>query len=329
MGNRKLSEKQQQRITENQSQRFCDIDNDKPIDTSNCNGRIISHFGQQLDVEILNGDNVGVVIRCHYRANLPTLVTGDLVKWEADTKDVGVIVSRSVRKNTFGRHDSNGTFKPVAANLNRVLIVFAVIPTTFMNLIDRYLVAVENLKIQPLLVLNKIDLFDNSKNRSTQKLLAIYKKIGYPIIEVSAETGQGIYTLQKALSGQTTVLVGQSGVGKSSLINRLGLEKLTETAGLSKAKDKGVHTTTTSRLYHLETCDLIDSPGIREFSLSSMPAQNVLKGFRELNEFSLACKYTDCRHGSEPGCAIQQAIKSGNISLDRFESYQHILNDLT
>ena len=97
MGNRKLSEKQRQRITENQSQRFCDIDNDKPIDTSNCNGRIISHFGRQLDVEIINGDNVGVVIRCHYRANLPTLVTGDLVKWEADTKDAGVIVSRSVR----------------------------------------------------------------------------------------------------------------------------------------------------------------------------------------------------------------------------------------
>ena len=329
MGNRKLNQRQHRRIAENQSKGVRTTGSEGHVETSECNGRIISHFGQQLDVEILSGNDVGKVIRCHQRANLPTLVTGDVVKWRVDTKDAGVVVSRSIRENTFGRYGSNGKFKPVAANLNRVLIAFAVIPKAFMNLIDRYLVAVENLEIQPLLVLNKIDLLDNSRNMSTQKLLSIYKKIGYPIIEVSAKTGQGIHALQKALNGQTTVLVGQSGVGKSSLINRLGLVKLAETASLSGAKDKGVHTTTTSRLYHLETCDLIDSPGIREFGLSNIPAQNVLKGFRELNEFSLTCKYRDCRHGDEKGCSIQQAIKSGDISLDRFESYQRIIKDLS
>ena len=329
MSNRKLTQKQKLRITENQQKGFSHTDGEFSVATSNCNGRIISHFGQQLDVEVLNGSLVGSILRCHQRANLPPLVTGDLVQWETDTKETGVIVAQSSRKNIFGRYDSNGKFKPIAANLSRVLVVLAVIPEAFLNLIDRYLVAIEHLRLEPLLILNKTDLLENRENSKLENLLSIYRNLGYQLIEVSAKTGSGIQSLEEVLSGHTTVLVGQSGVGKSSLINRLGLDHLTEAGDLSEAKYKGTHTTTTARLYHLETCDLIDSPGIREFGLSNLEAQDILKGFKELNELALLCKYSDRRHGSEPGCGIRRGINNGEITAERFESYQRILSSLS
>ena len=121
------------------------------------------------------------------------------------------------------------------------------------------------------------------------------------------------------------MLVGQSGVGKSSLINTLGFDQLAEVGNLSDSKYKGTHTTTTSRLFHLRRFDLIDSPGIREFSLGQMEIDEVLNGFIELKEHSSKCKFRDCGHNSEPGCAIQAAIANGEIHRERFESYQRIL----
>ena len=328
MSNRKLSKKQLQRIAENQQKELSNVDGRVSVDISNCNGRIISHFGQQLDVEILKGSAAGSIMRCHQRANLPHLVTGDLVQWVVDTQDTGIIVAQSSRKNIFGRYDSNGKFKPIAANLSCVLIVLAVVPEAFLNLIDRYLVAIERLEILPLLVLNKIDLIENKKNSKLEGLLSIYRNLGYQVFEVSAKNSSGIHSLEEALANQTTILVGQSGVGKSSLINRLGLDKLTQTGELSTAKYKGTHTTTTARLYHMEKCDLIDSPGIREFGLSHIKAQDVIQGFKELNELALLCKFRDCGHDKEPGCGIQQGIINGIIAPERLDSYHRIINSL-
>ena len=328
MSNRKLSKNQLRRIAENQQKELSNVNEVVPIDISNCNGRIISHFGQQLDVEILKGAAAGSILRCHQRANLPHLVTGDLVQWVADTQETGVIVAQSNRKNIFGRHDPTGRFKPIAANLSCVLIVIAVVPEAFLNLIDRYLVAVERLDLLPLLVLNKIDLIENKENPKLEALLSIYRNLGYQVFEVSAKTTNGIQSLEKALADQTTILVGQSGVGKSSLINRLGLDKLTQTGELSAAKYKGTHTTTTARLYHMGKFDLIDSPGIREFGLSHITAQEILKGFKELNELALLCKFRDCGHDKEPGCGIQQGISTGIIAPERLDSYRRIINSL-
>jgi ribosome biogenesis GTPase len=328
MSNRKLSKNQLRRIAENQQKELSNVNEVVPIDISNCNGRIISHFGQQLDVEILKGAAAGSILRCHQRANLPHLVTGDLVQWVADTQETGVIVAQSNRKNIFGRHDPTGRFKPIAANLSCVLIVIAVVPEAFLNLIDRYLVAVERLDLLPLLVLNKIDLIENKENPKLEALLSIYRNLGYQVFEVSAKTTNGIQSLEKALADQTTILVGQSGVGKSSLINRLGLDKLTQTGELSAAKYKGTHTTTTARLYHMGKFDLIDSPGIREFGLSHITAQEILKGFKELNELALLCKFRDCGHDKEAGCGIQQGISTGIIAPERLDSYRRIINSL-
>ncbi len=317
MSKRRLSEQQKTRIAEKQKQEFGEVDNNTAIVEEKCNGRVISHFGQQLDVEILLGENAHSIIRCHQRANLPSLVTGDLVLWEQDTDETGVIVAQAVRKNVFGRAAAQGQLKAVA-----------VVPEPYLNLVDRYLVAISQLGLEPLLVLNKVDLLAAESNTGIDNMLSIYRKLGYPVFEVSALQGTGLAELEDQLKSRTTVLVGQSGVGKSSLINRLGLDQLAEVGDLSDSKYKGTHTTTTARLFHLRNFDLIDSPGIREFGLGKMEPAEVLNGFVELDEFSTRCKFRDCSHNAEPGCAIQAAIDHGEIHGERFESYQRILGSM-
>lgn len=329
MNKRRLSDQQKSRIAENQQKEFGDhvgesAESHSVLQTK-CNGRVVSHFGQQLDVEILLGSDAGDLVRCKQRANLPPLVTGDYVLWERNSDESGIILAQADRHNVFGRPDGQGNFKPVAANLDCVLIVFAVIPEAFLNLVDRYLVAVANLGLEPLLVLNKVDLLSDANSTTADNILSIYKKLGYKTFEVSALEGTGIAAIQQQLENKTTVLVGQSGVGKSSLVNRLGMEQLAEVGDLSKSKYKGTHTTTTARLFHLANFDLVDSPGIREFSLGKLAPQEILSGFIELQKFSTECKFRDCRHQAEPGCAIQAAVTNGEVNADRFESFQRIL----
>ena len=322
---RRLSDQQKSRISEKQQKKFSAAENTSSIQEAKYNGRVVSHFGQQLDVEILTGRNAGTLMRCHQRANLPSLVTGDLVLWEEDTEETGIIIAQAERKNVFGRADKKGQFKPVAANLDCVLIVFAVVPEAFLNLMDRYLVAISQLGLAPVLVLNKVDLLEAQQIEKIDNMLSIYRNLGYPLYEVSALAGTGLEALEHQLLDKTTVLVGQSGVGKSSLINKFGFDRLAEVGGLSDSKYKGTHTTTTSRLFHLRRFDLIDSPGIREFSLGQMGIDEVLNGFIELKEHSSKCKFRDCGHNLEPGCAIQAAIANGEIYRERFESYKRIL----
>jgi ribosome biogenesis GTPase / thiamine phosphate phosphatase len=325
MSKRRLSDQQRLRIAENQQNELSGADSNPSVIESSCNGRIISHYGQQLDVEILGGENAGDNIRCHQRANLPPLVTGDLVLWEQDSDEAGIIVATAKRRNVFGRPDAQAKFKAIAANLDFVLVVFAVVPEPFLNFIDRYLVAISNLGLEPLLVLNKVDLLGSNPSEEIDKMLSIYRGLDYAVLEVSATQGTGIEALQAKLKDKTTVLVGQSGVGKSSLVNRLGFDQLADVGDLSQSKYKGTHTTTTSRLFHLGNFDLIDSPGIREFSLGHISADDVLDGFQELKNYATECKFRDCRHDREPGCAIQEAIENGSITAERFESFQRIL----
>ncbi len=328
MSKRRLSKQQRLRIAENQQNELSSADKGSPINEPGYNGRIISHYGQQLDVEVLTGENSAATIRCHQRANLPPLVTGDLVLWEQDTEEAGVIVATAKRKNVFARPDSQAKLKPLAANVDYVLVVFAVVPEPFLNFIDRYLVAINSLGLEPLLVLNKVDLLSTIPSEQIANMLSIYRGLGYPVFEVSALQGTGIAALQANLRNKIAVLVGQSGVGKSSLVNRLGHDHLADVGDLSKSKYKGTHTTTTSRLFHLQDFDLIDSPGIREFSLGHMDADSVLAGFLELRCCAAECKFRDCSHSSEPGCAIQAAIENGNVTADRFESFQSILKSM-
>jgi ribosome biogenesis GTPase len=228
----------------------------------------------------------------------------------------------------FARPDAGGKLKPVASNIDIVLVVFAVLPQAFMNLIDRYLVAIAALHLEPLLVLNKIDLLEAGEKDELDNMLSVYEKLGYGVHRISALEGTGIAALETALDGKTTVLVGQSGVGKSSLVNRLGLAEIADVGDLSQGKYKGTHKTTTARLFHLQSCDVIDSPGIREFNMGHINQQQLLDGFVELRNLSGQCKFRDCSHKSEPGCAIQQAVTNGEINADRLDSYFRILQTL-
>jgi ribosome biogenesis GTPase / thiamine phosphate phosphatase len=334
MSKRKLSKQQQSRIHENQRRELHDSDQPAEIRDSadstegareNCNGRVVSHYGQQLDVETLEVSG-NRIVRCKQRANLPSLVTGDLVVWEQDESGGGVILARGHRSNVFGRHDSRGKLKPVAANIDLVLLVIASEPIPHLSLIDRYLVAIENLNLTPLLILNKVDLLDENNQGKLDNILSIYEEIGYRPHRVSALTDSGIADLEADLQDLTTVLVGQSGVGKSSLLNRLAGGELAAVGELSEAHQQGIHTTTTSKLFHLENFDLIDSPGIREFNLDFVSPVSVFEGFVEFVPYRGLCKFRDCAHRTEPGCALIQSVQDGKIRQTRLESYYRILD---
>lgn len=329
MSKRRLSGRQQARILENQQKELVDNRSDADASRGHCNGRIISHFGQHLDVESLDPELAGKIVRCHQRANLPSLVTGDLVLWEEDGAKSGVILARGERLNVFGRPDAAGNLRPVAANIDLVLVMIASAPTPHMNLIDRYLVAIEIMGLQPLLILNKVDLIQDEDSADLDNMLSIYEKIGYSPHRVSALSDIGIAQLEDSLRGKTTVLVGQSGVGKSSLINRLGPEIEAKVGALSQTRDQGTHTTTTSTLFHLDSCDLIDSPGIREFGLDHIKREQLFDGFVEFRPLVGKCKFRDCSHRTEPDCALHNALEAGELSQRRFDSYFQILNSLT
>ena len=329
---RRLSKHQLARISQNQRRELGQDGADSAdaqTSLEKCNGRIISHYGQHVDVESLITEDEGRIIRCTQRSNLPRLVTGDLVVWSDDGADRGVVLALGQRRNFFGRPSPEGQFKAMAANIDKVLVVFASSPTPHVSLIDRYLVAIEQQHLTAVLVLNKLDLLNQEELIKLDYMLSPYGEIGYPVYKVSAEDGRGMNELEQALANQTTILVGQSGVGKSSLLNKLSSGKHANVAPLSETWDRGTHTTTTSSLYHMPEFDLIDSPGIREFGLGHIDGQQVFEGFIEFRPFAGSCKFRDCSHRQEPGCAIQAALEAGQIGVERVDSYFRIIDSLS
>ncbi len=293
-------------------------------------GLIIAHYGQQLDVEPVDGDNKGQVLRCFVRANIDSLVTGDRVIWRMGSDNTGVIVARCDRHSLLQRPDNFGALKPVAANIDRIILVIAPEPEPHDNLIDRYLVAAEITDIPVILLLNKSDLVNESNRSSIDTLLKRYQALGYPVERTSARTQGGQADgVQALVNGQTCVFVGQSGVGKSSLIQTLLPEESIRVGAVSEATGKGVHTTTTARLFHLNCGgDLIDSPGIREFGLWHMTPSEIEYGFREIRDLIGQCKFRNCSHLGDPGCAISKAAEEGRISQARLTSFHRILQDM-
>jgi ribosome biogenesis GTPase len=288
-------------------------------------GLVIAHFGVQVEVE---GEDGGIS-RCHLRANLPTLVTGDRVVWRAGNQGIGVIVAQLPRHSELCRPDMRGQLKPVAANVDQIVIVFAPLPHPHANLIDRYLIAAEHAGIPSLLLLNKADLIDDENAAMLDTLLGVYRELGYPLLEVSASSGAGMSELMQRLDGRISVFVGQSGVGKSSLVNTLLPEVDTRVGALSETTGKGTHTTTTARLFHFPGGgELIDSPGIREFGLGHVERADVEAGFIEFRDLLGSCRFRDCKHDREPGCALLKALEEGRIQPQRMASYRHIISGL-
>ncbi|WP_394172035.1 small ribosomal subunit biogenesis GTPase RsgA [Thalassotalea litorea] len=293
-------------------------------------GLVISRFGQHADVE----DEAGNIFRCNIRRTVKSIVCGDRVVWrlgkETQHSINGVIEAVHERTSELSRPDVYDGLKPIAANIDQIFIVSSILPAFNADIIDRYLVATELTGIEPVIVLNKIDLVtDDQEKARIDAQLTLYKSIGYQVIEISNKTGEGIDAIRARLDNRISIFVGQSGVGKSTLVNSLmpGLELLTQQ--VSDNSGLGQHTTTVARLYHIENRgSLIDSPGIREFGLWHLTPEQVDAGFIEFQPFFGHCKFRDCKHQNDPGCALVAAVDEGQINPVRFASYQRILASL-
>ncbi|CAK0774209.1 Small ribosomal subunit biogenesis GTPase RsgA [Gammaproteobacteria bacterium] len=285
-------------------------------------GLVITNHGGNLAVE----DGVGRVHHCYPRRHLELPVSGDRVVWQETPDASGVVVALLPRQSLLGRPDAHGRLRPLAANVDRMVVVTAPRPYLSEHLIDRYLVAAETLGIPALIVLNKADLLD-SQDTQVRERLALYESIGYAVCPASTCLPDGLTTVEDHLRGHVSVLLGQSGVGKSSIVNHLLPEHEDVAVGeLSSTTGYGRHTTTDTTLYHLPRGgDLIDSPGVRKFSLWHLPPQEVAWGFLELRPFLGNCRYRDCAHHEEPGCALRAAVASGIIHPRRLESYHRIV----
>ena len=325
----KLTQRQKRQVATNRKRRLDDKQNTPAAKADAANlqvGTVIGRFGKHADVE----DSAGAVSRCHIRRTIDSVVCGDNVLFDAGESVQegvsGVIEIVQDRQSVLTRPDFYDGVKPIAANIDQIIIVSAVIPSLSLNIIDRYIVACEDIGITPVIVLNKVELLDDATQEQTRELLAEYEALGYKVHYTSCKTQQGIETLDALLNDKVSIFVGQSGVGKSSIINRV-LPDADEVVGeVSDNSGLGQHTTTAAKLLHLPAGgDLIDSPGVREFGLWHLPVERVTWGFIEFRDFLGGCKFRDCKHLNDPGCLIRQATEEGKISPARYASYHRIL----
>ncbi|WP_165855473.1 small ribosomal subunit biogenesis GTPase RsgA [Marinobacter sp. JSM 1782161] len=338
MAKRRLNKQQKWRIEKIQEERAArasrrERDIDRKLQSGELgdeqSGLIIAHFGKQIDVEVLEGEQRGEITRCHVRTNLGPLVTGDRVIWRPGADDLGVIVALQDRDSLLQRPDKFGQLKPVAANIDHIILVIAPEPEPHDNLVDRYLVAAENCDITPVLLLNKTDLLSDDNRSAINALLERYRGLGYQVEQTSVHHApEEDSTIERLLKDRTSVFVGQSGVGKSSIIRRLLQDNSIRVGDVSESTGKGVHTTTTARLFHLGNGDLIDSPGIREFGLWHMDPEHLEYGFREIRPLIGTCRFRNCRHQAEPGCALLEAEARGDISPERMQSFRRIYTEM-
>lgn len=327
MTDRKLTKKQQRVITNKQA----NISDDANI------GVIICHYGKYVDIEDQNNQ----FIRCHIRQNLPDLAVGDQVNFEVELhKDIhqqkighpcnGVITNLLPRHSLLSRSNIyKARIKPIAANLDQMLIIFAPKPEPQSYLIDQFLIIAESCDIPAVLIFNKSDLYSKASSKIEQ-LFEIYKNIGYPIIKVSSVSQNGMDGLNQVLLNKNSIFVGQSGVGKSTLTKNLithshDEKEAIKTSAISEKSELGKHTTSASRLYHIhgdQYTNLIDSPGIREMGVAHLSKPDLEHAYIEFRPYLGKCKFRDCAHEKEPSCALKEALEQGKISQMRWDNYK-------
>ncbi|MGD8932470.1 MAG: ribosome small subunit-dependent GTPase A, partial [Chromatiales bacterium] len=294
MARRHLSQRQKARIQAIQEQRRNRLDKRAEKFLANTEsepaqeGLVIIRHGATLGVEA----NDGSIYRCLTRQNIGHPVCGDRVVWQRIDASTGVVSALLPRQSVLSRPDFSGQEKPLAANINQLVVVLAPCPEPSGYLLDQYLVTAEIIGVEALIALNKIDLLQAEQKMEFIQAFKHYTVIGYPLVEVSAKREHGLDGLIERLKHKTSILVGQSGVGKSSLINALLPNLEIVTGKLSKATGLGRHTTSTATCYHLpQGGDLIDSPGVRSFRLTQLTQHQMEQGFPEFHPYLGHCHF--------------------------------------
>lgn len=285
-------------------------------------GLVVASHGHTHLVE----DAYGSRYRCVSRRSLEHPVTGDRVLWLPTAGRRGVIIGLEPRRNVVGRPEAGGLVRAAIANLDRLVLVVPAGTPGLESLIDRYLVAARHFEVPAVLAPNKVDLLAPEALDDLRARLSLYEGLGYPVFLTSAHQPGGATALALGLRGRTSALVGPSGAGKSSLVATLVPGAAVTVGELSRSTGLGRHTTTASTLFHLpDGGALIDSPGVRDFGLWHLPATALARGFVELNALGAECRFRDCTHRGEPGCAAEAAVAAGRVSPQRLASYRALL----
>lgn len=283
-------------------------------------GLVVSAYGKRYEVELAQKERIS----CVTRGKKTDLACGDMVNIKLTDKREGVVESSQPRSSLLYRSNAFKS-KILASNVTQIVIVLATQPSFYENLLNRCLVAAEAANIKPLIVLNKCDLADATDAKTKLKL---YADLNYQVLHLSAK--QDISALKPYLNNHQSVLVGQSGMGKSTMINALLPNQNVRTQIMSEALDSGKHTTTATHLYHInENSSLIDSPGLQEFGLNHLTNEQLELAFIEFRPYLGKCRFNNCKHTHEPDCAITDAIKSGAISATRLAFYQELSKELS
>lgn len=282
-------------------------------------GLIVASYGRRYLVELPGS----AVLDCVTRGKRRDFACGDRASVTLTGRDQGVIESVAPRTTLLYRSDAHRQ-KLIAANVTQIIVVAAAVPSFSEDLVNRCLAAAEHGGMAALIVLNKADLPESAQALES---LELHRQLGYRVLSLSAR--RDVLPLAPLLEGEVSVLVGQSGMGKSTIINRLLPQAAARTDELSGALDSGRHTTTHARLYHLDaTSQIIDSPGMQEFGLHHLAIDEAAHAFVEFRPWLGRCRFRDCRHVAEPGCAITAACDRGEISERRLASYRGLAEAL-
>lgn len=297
-------------------------------------GRVVIRFGAELLVE--NPEDPALPpIRCTAKRKFDTIVCGDLITWHPNEHGNATVVDLLPRKNALTRPGYRNRPRTIASNIDQLVIVNSWLPETSWDLVDRYLIAANQLQADAIIVMNKSDLADEHATDADWQSMKIYEQLGYPVLHINAisgKDGEGIQELLALMSNKTSIFSGRSGVGKSSIANQL-LPDIDITVGIISNAGEGKHTTTTATLYQLPDHShnkgyLIDSPGVRDYALGDISPQTLSEGYIEIYEHALQCRFNNCTHDHEPGCAVRVAVENNEISNERYQRYLHALKNL-
>ena len=299
-------------------------------------GLVIKSTGSWYHVQLEDGTLLDCRIKGKFRIKgiktTNPIAVGDQVSVEIDEQSearTGLIYELAERKNYIIRKSINLSKQTqiIASNIDQALLVVTLSkPRTSFGFIDRFLVTAEAYHIPVVLLFNKIDQYDDEDLAFLEEVIELYEKIGYPCRKISALKLIGIAELKNQIAGQTSLLSGHSGVGKSTLINQIIPSAIIRTSTISAASEKGIHTTTFAEMHPLEMGGyIIDTPGIRELGVVDIPNEELAHYFPEMKKVMSRCKFHNCKHLNEPNCAVKEAYEKGIIAIPRYESYLSIM----